>query len=408
MVYKQYTMSGKRGVLFGWRCPKCGKLNLGAHTVNAAASYDDRGILVSMDRRKAKAQAALEESLDKRAMDVLLDVETRRFDKARLRAKCDGCGESPAWANLPLDPPKPLKTLKSLSLTAAIILVVVGLFSNKDTAQQKYLYAAIAAGVFALLTAVCQLIKRRRYADALPAIEALAPENLPHMAKTGPELIQRLSEDDMLTGEEAAQMDAPPRSTFSQGSNTLAEHYRTAAIERKKQRRTRGIAIAVVAALALAGGGLLYSNSVHTKQWQAAMEAADLFTVAPEAGDKIVVLQDRLGKKTYLKKHADSSRFARTPEEAGYIVCITDRDVEVGAYGSNMIYGASKKAYKVFTDVRLYDRHTGRYIGDTLTLEGGAPPSSIKSTQAVGRGSRPSNLEINRAVSKLLAQIDAD
>lgn len=66
MVYKQYTMNGSRGVPYGWRCPKCGKLNLDAYRVTSSATYDDRGLFVSLDSRQQKARNLLDQSLSKR------------------------------------------------------------------------------------------------------------------------------------------------------------------------------------------------------------------------------------------------------------------------------------------------------------------------------------------------------
>ena len=92
IAYTQYTLNGTRGVPFGWRCPGCRKLNIGAHKVKASASYDDRGFRVNLDSRKEKAKEQMDAALEKVPLKTMYNSENRRFDKLNLTDTCAQCG----------------------------------------------------------------------------------------------------------------------------------------------------------------------------------------------------------------------------------------------------------------------------------------------------------------------------
>lgn len=403
MVYKQYTMNGSRGVPYGWRCPKCGKLNLDAYRVTSSATYDDRGLFVSLDSRQQKARNLLDQSLSKRALNTVLNAENRRFDKINFQCKCSQCDEAPAWSNLSLALPKPLTMIRNLSLAAAVILLVLGYFTSKGDLSRKLPLIAAAAALFVILYAAGLLIRRSRYAAALPAIEALAPENLPHMATSGPELLRRLGEEGMLTSEEAAAIGVPPEQLSQPARSGVAEVLHMRAEELRKQQRSKRILAAVVAVAILLVGGSIFMKNQNLKKWQAAMEAADLFAADPQAGDKFVVYETRVNSSgAYKKDYLPDDRLASSPEEVGYILVVEDRKEAVGTYGNI----GRKPAYHVFTKIGLFDRHTGVYVANSTELAGGDPPKTIKSTQGEGVGSRPSKSEISKAARKLMDLVD--
>ena len=398
MIYKQYTLNGSRGVPFGWRCPNCKHLNIGVHRVKASSSYDDRGFRVNLDKRKEKAKEQMDKALEKISLKTILLTENRRFDKVVYTDKCAQCGEVPPWSNLPLTLPKFVTTFRTLCLVAAIALLIIGSFAKTDNQPLMYKLAAGFAVLFGLLLLVGWLKKRKALSEAMPAINALQPENLPHMAMTGPELLSRLNEDGVLTPEEATASGLTPNRSEAGSMYTISKRYESQAEEFKKNQRKKSIVIALVIAAAIGLIGYAQYNSSQTKQWQAGMVAADLFTANPNAGSAFIVQEKRsTGSAEYKKSYLDSSTLASTPEEVGYIIVITDTDEKVGSYGA-----LNKPAYRVHTSVRLFDRHTGKYVGDTISLVGGNPPSSIKSTTAVGRGSRPSSAEITKAINQLM------
>lgn len=400
MVYKQYTLSGSKGVPFGWRCPECGKLSLDVYKVSAASTYDDRGFRVKLDERRAKADAALSGALDRNAKRAILDAENRRFDKMRFASKCADCGYEPAWSNIP-KPPKVIATLRDICLAAAIILALIGAMSSSGNGVNLYRLAGIAAAAMLALMLAGFLIRRAAYARVRPDIERLDPKSLPHMAMTGPLLVRRLTEDGLMTRSEAETFGAPlGESVGWSGSDTLSRQYRREAEEDRKARRKKRIVAAALAVAVLALIGVGQMDRLKLSQWQDSMEAAQLFASNASAGSKYVVYEKRsTGGPQYKKKYLSSNQLASTPDEVGYIVVIEDSDEIVGTYGV-----FNKNAYRVHTWVRLYDCRTGRYIGNGIELLGGQPPKSIKSTQSSGRGSRPSAGEITGAIDQLIRQ----
>ncbi len=422
MVYHKYTLRGTRDVPYGWRCPKCGNLCVSTYRVTSASSYDDRGFLVKLEERKAKAQDLLEQSMETTVMNTVLDVENKRFNKVRLNGKCPKCGEAPAWSNLPLDPPDLLVKARKLSLAAAIILFVIWLFAGRSKQPTLFTGSIVAAGLFAVLLAASLLTRHFRYKAALPAIEATPPESLPRMAATGPELLNRLAKEGVLKAQEADQAGVPAAevaggSTGATPSSANSVYRDMAAQRRKKQLTKRIVAALIVAAIAAIVIGVRVSKQ-NLERWQTAMAEADLFTVDPEAGEKFVVYEVRNNRSgVYQKAYLPGDQVAAAPEDAGYIVTVEDSEVSVGSYGGSISLpgrnglpslGSSlnreipKGAYQIHTLVRLYDRHTGLYVGETIELLGGDPPSSIKSYEMKGVGSRPGFSQLTNAVHKLI------
>lgn len=405
MVYKQYTMRGSKGVPYGWRCPDCGKLNLGVKGVSSAATYDDRGIFVRLDNRQAKARDALNASLDKRAMNAMLDAEEGRYDKLNLSAKCAQCGKVPPWANLNMKLPRAMTLVRNICLIGGAVVAGFGLTGKDPMASPSFRVALAALALGILLLLAGWLILRKRYSDVKPDIAALPKESLPHMAQTGPQLLQRLVQDGLLGGAEAEAMGAQPGSG---GNSFFADFYREKAAERRKSRRTKLVLAAVAVAALAAFFGVRAVNSDNLKKWQAEMEAAGPFATDPDAGSLFGVYEKRYnGEAKFVKDYINSSRLAQTPQDLGYIVSIEDERVVVGQYsiGGNSF---KRDAYKVYTTLRLFDRHTGAYVGTPVVLEGGDPPRSIKATSTNNTGSRPGHYEITSAITKLMAQVETD
>ena len=397
MVYKQYTLNGTRGVPFGWRCPGCKKLNIGAHKVKASASYDDRGFRVNLDSRKEKAKEQMDAALEKVALKAIYNTENRRFDKLNFTDKCAQCGEVPPWSDLPVTLPKWLTTVRGLCLAAAIILAIITAMSKSPRQNEMYLSAGVFAALFVVILLAGWIKKRKALSDAMPDIEKLPPESLPHMALNGPELLLRLKQDGLLSVEEARELGV----STNDWTNTISANYRARAEQYKKDQRKKAIIIAVIVAIAVAIFGYTQYNGSQFSQWQAVMDSANLLAADPGAGSAYIV-QEKRGSAApkYSKNYLEPEIAASKPEDVGYVIIITDTDEKVGSYGV-----INKPAYRVHTTLRLFDRHTGEYVGSSIELVGGKPPSSIKSTSSVGRGSRPTGTEIKKAISQLMARV---
>ena len=381
-----YNCTGSRDLPLAWRCTKCGKLNIGAYRVSATGSH----------RNKARAEEMMHRTLEKNALNTVLDAENRRFDRVRFKNKCPSCGESPSWSNLPDIPPKMLKILRNIALVAAVGLAALSISSGSGR-QQETLLSLIAAALFAVLALVCLLVKRRMLGEKAVAVDALPPANRPWLAQSGPELQQRLTEEHILTAGEMSALGITDPSVTDSGRR-LSQNYRSGAETRKAKDRSGLIRNIAVTVIALAVFGVIQVNSIQTAGWEEKMEKAGLFEADPQAGDKFVV-QEKLhsGKARFVKKYLAPEQQAAVPEEVGYIIEIKDSTEIVGTYKAGLAMAGN--AYRIDSTIRLYDRHTGTYIGDPISLTGGDPPRSIKSSKGSGYGSRP---DPSRAVSQLV------
>lgn len=384
-----YNCTGSRNIPLAWRCSKCGTLVFDAYRITATGSH----------RNKDRAEELMRNLLEDNAQKTVLNVENRRFDKVRFKSKCSKCNDIPLWSNLPAIPPKALSILRNLALAAAVILTVLSI-SSSTTRQETALWSLVAAALFAALALVCLLTKRKMLEEKAAAVDALPPENRPWLAPTGPQLTRRLTEEHILTADEMTALGIIGSSDMDYG-RSLSQEYRVRAESLKTKDRSRQIRNIVITVIALTVLSVFQFNNIQTAGWEEKMEKAGLFTANPQAGDKFVVQEkQRGGKARFVKKYLESGQQAAKPEEVGYIIVIEDSTEVVGTYRSGTV-GAGF-AYRIHSKVSLFDCHTGSYIGDPISLSGGDPPRSIKSSQGAGYGSRPNPAE---AVSQLVQRV---
>ena len=384
-----YNSTGTRKLPLSWRCPTCGKLNVDTYQITATGS----------NRNKDRAEELMRSTLETKALDTVLDVENRRFDRVRFNNKCSQCGNVPSWSNLPAIPPKVLKILRNIALAAAVVLAISSL-SSSSTRQVAGLWSLVAAGLFAALALMCMLTRNKMLEEQSIALNALPAENRPWLAPTGPELKRRLIQEHILTTEEMNALESTG-SSEADNSRNLSDEYRVKAESRKAKDRSRQIRNIVITAIVLAIFGGLQFNNIQTAGWEEKMEKANLFTANPGAGEKFVVYETlRTGKARFVKKYLTAGQQAAKPEDVGYVIVIEDSTQIVGTYS----VGSAKtgNAYRIHSTLRLFDCHTGDYIGNPISLSGGDPPKSIKSSQGSGYGSRPN---VSNAVSELVQRV---
>ena len=145
------------------------------------------------------------------------------------------------------------------------------------------------------------------------------------------------------------------------------------------------------------------------KLWQAEMEEASLFSVSPEAGQKMVVYEQKREPDSlefsYEKHYLPSEKVAGNPSDVGYIVVVNYEYNVVGTYANSLTTTRYEPAYRVDTVIQVYDRHSGRYLDTTEVLEGGNPPSSIKMSKSYGTGTIANESQIRNAVSIIIADL---
>ena len=384
-----YNCTGHRDLPMAWRCPACRKMNFGNYRISATGSH----------KKKDRAEELMRSTLEANALNTVLDVENRRFDRVRFQNKCQSCGDTPAWSNLPEIPPKVLRILRNIALVAAVVLGGMSLMSDSNR-QQTGLLSLVAAALFAGLAVFCLLSGRRTLEEKEAAVDALSPENRPWIAPTGPELTQRLTEEHILTSDEMSSLGIIG-SSESNYTRSLSQVYRSQAADRKSKDRSKQIRNIIITVAALAVFGVIQVGSIRTAGWVEKMEKADLFEVNPQAGSKFAVQEKlRTGKAKFVKKYLQPGQQADEPDEVGYIIVVEDSTEVVGTYRSGV--ASMGNAYRIHSTLRLYDRHTGSYVGDPITLSGGDPPRSIKSSQGSGYGSRPN---LSKAVSELVDRV---
>lgn len=384
-----YNCTGSRNIPLAWRCPKCGTLVFDTYRITATGSH----------RNKDRAEEVMRSILEANTQKTVLDVENRRLDRVRFNSKCSKCNDVPSWSNLPPIPPKALVVLRNLALAAAVILGVLSI-SSSTTRQQTGIWSLAAAALFAVLALMCFLSRRRTLEEKSLEMDALPPENRPWIAPTGPELKQRLTEEHILTAAEMSALESTGSSGTDYGRN-LSQEYRVKAESQKSKDRSRQTRNIVITVIALAVFGMIQFSNIQTAGWEEKMENAGLFTANPQAGDKFVVQEKlRTGKARFVKKYLTSGQQAAKPEEVGYIIVIEDSTEIVGTYRTGTV--TMGNAYRIHSTLRLFDCHTGSYIGDPISLSGGDPPRSIKSSQGSGYGSRPNPAQ---AVNQLVQRV---
>ena len=166
------------------------------------------------------------------------------------------------------------------------------------------------------------------------------------------------------------------------------------------------ITIAVIAGAAFGYHQMKKSAGEDLAKWQEVMNSEDLFEVSETAGDKYVVYEQERKPITteysYQKHYLPKKEVASEPSEAGYICVVEYTFLQVGEYKTTGL-GLGTPAYRVYTTVKLYDRHTGSYFDDSEQLEGGEPPSS-KSVGGKNYGSISSDSEIRAAIEALISR----
>ena len=128
--------------------------------------------------------------------------------------------------------------------------------------------------------------------------------------------------------------------------------------------------------------------------------AGKKFAVAVDPREVAVREKLHSGSARFVKKYLSSDLQAAGPEEVGYIIVIEDSTEVVGTYKLGSARAGS--AYRIHSTLRLFDCHTGSYVGDPITLDGGDPPKSIKSSKGAGYGSRPDPAQ---AVRELVSRV---
>ena len=177
--------------------------------------------------------------------------------------------------------------------------------------------------------------------------------------------------------------------------------------ESKKNTIIYLITIAVI--VAAVGGTHLAKNaaSADLEKWQEVMNSEELFDPSDTVGDKYVVYEQERSPGTteysYQKHYLPKKGVASEPSEVGYIFVVEYNYLQVGEYHSSSGVGLATPAYRVYTIVKLYDRHIGAYLDDSEMLEGGDPPSK-KSMGSKNHGSIASDYEIKGAIEALISR----
>lgn len=232
--------------------------------------------------------------LEEAALNTVLDVENRRFDRIRFKNKCSNCSYTPSWSNLSRIPPMVFIILRNLALVAAVFLAI----------QHEVLWSLIATALFAALTLICLLTKRGMLEEKAHALNVIPLENRPWLAPTWPELKQRIADDHIFTAEEMNAFGST--GTFDIGyGRKLSEEYSIKAKSRKSEDRSRQFKKNVIFIIALAIFGGFQFSTIWTAGWDGRMEAANLFTANPQAGNKFVVQE---------KLHNEKARFVKKPD----------------------------------------------------------------------------------------------
>ena len=320
-MHTTYKCTGSRNMPLTWRCSNCRNLIFATYRITATAS----------SRNKNNAEELMHSLLEDNALNAVLDVENRRFDRVRFKSKCPNCGNIPSWSNLPGIPPKVLIILRNLALAAAVVLALSSI-SSKPSRQEAGLYSLVAAALFTVLALVCLLIRHKMLKEKASALDALPFENRPWLAPTVPELKQRLTEKHIFTTEEINALGNTGSSVINSGQN-LSHVYRIKAERLKAEDRSRQIRSIVITAIALTIFFCFQFNNVQSAGWEEKMEKANLFAVNPQAGNKFVV-QEKLhnSEAKFVKKYLMPEWQATKPEEVGFIIIIEDSTEIVATY----------------------------------------------------------------------------
>lgn len=388
-----YTCTGSKEIPLAWKCQKCGKLILGTHRITVTGEGN----------WKSQARKNMERNLDQAAANAVSDLQNCRFDEVKFTNRCKSCGDTPPWSNLPNMPPEALRILRNLALTAAAGGCIYTLAFNEDK-HRIAVWSVWALVLFAVLALACVLIRNRMLADAEQKVHALPEENRPRIATTSAELFSLLVKDGMLTKEAAQRVCGTNCSGLQDGEN-LSKRYEAGAIKRKSTLHTIQIVKTIITVSMLLVFGGIQISTINSCAYSEKMDAADLFTANPEAGERFVIYESHVAKNgrpeegEFRISYLSSDRSANDPEEVGYIIEIRDTAVVVGNYAG------IGKAYRIHTTLRLFDRHTGQYVGDPIKLVGGEPPHIIKASKVNGMGSRPDSYHLTDAVQRLMGRV---
>lgn len=155
--------------------------------------------------------------------------------------------------------------------------------------------------------------------------------------------------------------------------------------------------------------GWIVTSTLMADSYHETMTAGgDLLTSAGSGGTLFTVFDAETER--YVRDYLPSNLRAKAPEEVRGVIIVTLDSQTVGSYrsyGRMNSLGGSAEQYVV--NISLYDCTQGMLFGQTETILGGDPPSSVRSSNILEShyGSKPSDEEISEACLRLIDKFNS-
>lgn len=176
-----------------------------------------------------------------------------------------------------------------------------------------------------------------------------------------------------------------------------------------RQRMVAIVCILIPALTVVGSAGYIVSSKAMADSYHEAMTAnGDLLSSAGSGGTRFTVFD--METERYVRDYLPSNLCAKAPEDVRGVIIMELDSQTVGvysSYGGLATHGGSAKQYVV--NLSLYDCAQGMLFGQTETILGGDPPSSVRSSNLFEShyGSKPSDAEIREACLRLIDKLNS-
>ncbi len=176
-----------------------------------------------------------------------------------------------------------------------------------------------------------------------------------------------------------------------------------------RQRAVAIICILIPALTVVGSAGWIVASTAMADSYHEAMTAnGDLLSSTGSGGTRFTVFDAETER--YVRDYLPSNLCAKAPEDVRGVIIMELDSQTVGvysSYGGLVTHGGSAKQYVV--NLSLYDCTQGMLFGQTETILGGDPPSSVRSSNLFEShyGSKPSDAEIREACLRLIDKFNS-